>query len=310
MGLLASGLEIAGAVFGCVAAHQLLAVVVAPRFRSQAVIVFTDVVGSTEILDEIGDAVLEAESPPMVCTASHLSDRLPTQDPTSTSWHNFRRQGLLRDAIASKSSERGETAVHVRITQLEDVKDVDKATAVLRDEILPGIKGLKGFRGITASADRSTGTVAILSMWDSEADQRASAEAITQLRDSATESIGGRLGEVRSYEQLLQEVTAPPEPGSRLLVTPTKMDPGKIEQNLAFFKANVLPDIMSIPGFRAVRYLVDRQAGEGMVGVVLTDESSVKEAEARAEKRRGAAAQQGVELGQRVQREVIFSAIG
>ena len=200
--------------------------------------------------------------------------------------------------------------MHVRITQLEDVKDVDKATAVLRDEILPGVKELKGFRGITASADRSAGAVAILTMWDSEADERASAEAITQLRDSATKSIGGRLAEVRSYEQLLQEVTSRPEPGSKLLVTPTKMDPAKIEENLAFFKANVLPDIKSIPGFRAVRYLVDRKTGAGSVGVVLTDESSVSEAEARAEKRRGAAAQQGVELGQRVLREVIFSAIG
>ena len=199
--------------------------------------------------------------------------------------------------------------MHVRITQLEGVKDVDKATAVLRDEILPGVKGLTGFRGITASADRKAGMVVILSMWDSEADERASAEQITQLRDDATKSIGARLGEVRSYEQVLEEIDSRPEPGSLLLVTPNKMDPAKIEENLAFFTANVLPDIKSIPGFRAVRYLIDRKAGEGLVGVILTDESYVKEAEARAEKRRAAATQQGVELGQRSKREVIFAAV-
>lgn len=200
--------------------------------------------------------------------------------------------------------------MHVRVTLIDGVKDIDRAAGVLRDDVLPAVKGLGGFKGITASADRVAGVVGILSIWESEADEKASAGQITQVRDNAVKAIGGTLREVRTYEQAVDETSARPEPGSPLLITPTKMDPAKVDENLEFFKANVLPDIKSTPGFRAVRYLVDRKAGEGMVGVVLADEASVKESEARAEKRRSLAKQQGVELGQRSRREVIFVGLG
>jgi len=201
--------------------------------------------------------------------------------------------------------------VFVRMTLTDGVTDVDAAAAQLRDEVLPQVKELKGFRGITASADREAGVVGILTLWETEADMKASDAAASQMRENAVKAMGGRLVEVQAYEQVVQEIGGtPPGPGSPLLITPTKMDPAKVDENVEFFKANVLPDIKSTPGFRAVRNMINRSTGEGMVGIVLADDASVQEARARAVKRRERAAQQGVELGQISRREVIFTAMG
>lgn len=197
----------------------------------------------------------------------------------------------------------------VRMTLTEDVPDLDAAVAHLRDEVLPAVRDSKGFRGITASGDRKAGVIGILTLWDSEADMKASDAVASQVRENAVKAIGGRVVDVQLYEQILQEMTTPPAPGCPLLITPTKMDPAKVDENIEFFKANVLPEIKATPGFRAVRNMINRKTGEGMVGVVLDDDASVKEAEALADARRARATQQGVELGERSRREILFTAL-
>ena len=195
------------------------------------------------------------------------------------------------------------------MTITEDVPDLDAAVVHLRDEVLPAIKDMRGFRGITASGDRNGGVIGILTLWDTEADMKASDAAASQVRENAVKAIGGRVIEVQTYEEVVREMAAPPAPGSRLLITPTKMDPTKVDENIEFFKANVLPDMKATPGFRAVRNMINRETGEGVVGLVLADEASVTEAEARGDARRARAAQQGVELGERSRREILFTAL-
>jgi hypothetical protein len=197
----------------------------------------------------------------------------------------------------------------VRMTLSEDVPDLDAAVAHLRDEVLPAIKDFAGFRGITASGDRKAGTIGILTLWDTEADLKASDAAASQVRENTIKAIGGRVVDVQAYEQVVQEVAAPPAPGSPLLITPIKMDPARVDENIEFFKANVLPEMKATPGFRAVRNMINRQTGEGMVGLVLADEASVKAAEALADERRAQASKQGVELGERSRREILFTAL-
>ena len=197
----------------------------------------------------------------------------------------------------------------VRMTLTEGVADLDAAVVHLRDEALPAIKGSKGFRGITASGDRETGVLGILTFWDTEADMQASDAAASASREKAMKAIGGRMVEVQVYEEVVQEMAVPPAPGSPLLITPTKMEPAKVDENIEFFKANVLPDMKAISGFRAVRHMVNRKTGEGMVGLVVADDASAQEAGARADARRDRAAQQGVELGTRTRREVLFTAL-
>src|SRR5258708_6379412 len=122
----------------------------------------------------------------------------------------------------------------VRMTVSESVPDLDAAVAHLRDEVVPALKVFNGFRGITASGDRKAGVIGVLSLWDSEADVRASDAAASQVRENAVKAIGGRVVDVQVYEQVVQDVAVPPAPGSPLLITATKMDPTKVDENIEF----------------------------------------------------------------------------
>jgi heme-degrading monooxygenase HmoA len=84
------------------------------------------------------------------------------------------------------------------------------------------------------------------------------------------------------------------------------MDPAKMEENLGFFRQEVLPEIKAQPGFCAVRNMINRRTGEGMVGTVWADRASADAAAKAAEARRERAAQRGVTLGEQTKREIVF----
>ena len=55
----------------------------------------------------------------------------------------------------------------VRVNTVTGAKDMDAGVEFLRDKVVPEVRGQKGFRGLTASGNRSTGEFGILSIWES-----------------------------------------------------------------------------------------------------------------------------------------------
>ncbi|MDR0342902.1 MAG: hypothetical protein LBI49_07215 [Nocardiopsaceae bacterium] len=164
----------------------------------------------------------------------------------------------------------------------------------------------KGFRGVTASADRSGGVLGVLSLWETEADRDASDAALATSRKEAQRVIGGQVS-VEQFEELLVEAEKPPAVGCSLLLRRISMDPAAIEANLDFFRREVLPEMKASPGFCAVRNMIDRQTGAGMVGTVWADTASMAAAAEAAEVRRRQAAQRGVIFGEQSKREIVFA---
>jgi len=77
---------------------------------------------------------------------------------------------------------------------------------------------------------------------------------------------------IETFEELVLDVIEAPVVGSSLLIRRVSMDPAKVDENVDFFKREVLPQIKANPGFRAAREMINRQTGEGMVGTVWTDD--------------------------------------
>jgi hypothetical protein len=118
----------------------------------------------------------------------------------------------------------------------------------------------------------------VLTQWDSEADLDASESLADKVRLDAVRVAGGQPS-VERFEQVLWQIgDARTAPGNKLHVRPIKMDPSRIDDNLAFFKDTVLPEIKATPGFVAVRQLINRSTGEGRVGTVCADQASVDRA--------------------------------
>ncbi|HVA09235.1 MAG TPA: hypothetical protein VNG12_21085 [Acidimicrobiales bacterium] len=196
--------------------------------------------------------------------------------------------------------------MYTRLIIWTDATNIDGGIEYLRSTALPIIHQQKGYRGLTASADRSAGRFHILSLWDTEADRDASDSAMGKARDAATEIIGGSM-QVERLEELVAELVNPPKPGCALMVAPFSMDPGKIDENLAFFKSEVVPRIKATPGFCALRNMINRSTGEGYVGTVWVDRAALDgQAEVAAASRREAASTRGITFGDITTAEVVL----
>ena len=193
-----------------------------------------------------------------------------------------------------------------RTVTFTGVTGIDAGVRYLQDTVAPLLAEQKGFRGVSAGADRSGGVVGVLSLWETEADRDASASTLANARQEGQQIIGGEMT-VEHFEELLYEVEQPPKVGCSLLLRRISMDPAKIEENLAFFRREVLPQIKAQPGFCAVRNMINRQTGEGMVGTVWTDKAAVDAAAEAAEARRPQAEQRGVTFGEQRKLEIVFA---
>lgn len=165
--------------------------------------------------------------------------------------------------------------MYARLLTWRHAKNIDDGVAYLREKVMPTISELKGFRGVTASADLAGDVLSVLSLWQTESDRQTSFGPLSTARREATDIVGGELS-VESLEQLVAEAgPTPPREGSWLLVRSLSMEPAEIDQNLADFKANVLPRIKASPGFQNLRVLIDRTTGTGHAGSVWSDEASM-----------------------------------
>lgn len=197
--------------------------------------------------------------------------------------------------------------MHVRISLLTGASDIDGGIEFLRDQVVPQLQQQKGFRGLSASGDRSAGKVNVLTMWDSEADLDASESTADKARGDAVKVFGGQ-ATVERYEQMVWEVgSTPPGPGAKLHIRRVSMDPGLVDDNVQYFRNEVLPQMQATPGFLAARFLVDRRTGRGSSGTLWADEDARREAVARSDSRRGAAQARGIEFGEDSLFDMLFA---
>ena len=196
--------------------------------------------------------------------------------------------------------------MYTRVLTFTGAKNIDGGLDFLRQKVVPLLNEQKGYRGITASGDRSEGVLGILSLWDTESDRDASEGALADARQEGLDIIGGELT-VETFEQLVAEVgDPPPGPGSALMVTRISMDSAKIDENIGFFTSDVLPRIKASAGFQAVRNMINRETGHGLVGTAWANQDAMKAAAAEAMSRRQEGIARGVSFGDVSYREFLF----
>ncbi len=197
--------------------------------------------------------------------------------------------------------------MHVRISTVTGASHIDEGVEFLREEVVPQLQQQKGFRGLSASGDRTAGVVTVLSVWETEEDLAASESAADKARGNAVEVMGGKAS-VERYEQAVWETgDTRPGPGTRLHIRHTKLDPARIDSNLEYFRETVVPEMKATPGFLGVRQLINRETGEGRVGTLWADDEALEASLARSAARRAMAAERGVQFGEERRLEVLFA---
>jgi hypothetical protein len=198
--------------------------------------------------------------------------------------------------------------MYTRLLTFTGATDIDAGVNYLKEEALPILEAQRGFRGVSASADRAAGVLTMLSLWDTEADRSASESALGKAREEAVKRIGGTL-EIENFEQLVQSIAQPPVAGCQLNIVRVHMDPASIDANIEWFKDQVLSRIVSQPGFCALRNMVDRQTGRAITGSVFVDRASADASMDNMPARRSSAEARGVTFDDISQREILFSVV-
>jgi len=195
-----------------------------------------------------------------------------------------------------------------RMLTFKGATDIDGGLAYLREEVLPVLHTQHGYRGISASGDRSRKILGILSLWENESDRDASDSALGKARQEAVKIVGGSLT-VENLEAVVSEIAKPVVPGCGLLVSRVSMDPSVVEANIEFFKSEILPQIKSQPGFCGLRNLVDRATGRAVVGSVWENRQGAERSLATLPERRSRAEERGVRFDDTEVREILFAEI-
>jgi heme-degrading monooxygenase HmoA len=94
--------------------------------------------------------------------------------------------------------------MHARVSKLEGLPEqVDELERIAAEWLAPSLSEMEGFYGILALADRESGKVEMLTLWESEQAMHQSEDDADQLRGATARAAGGEVSEVERYEVVL-----------------------------------------------------------------------------------------------------------
>jgi heme-degrading monooxygenase HmoA len=97
--------------------------------------------------------------------------------------------------------------MYARVTTLEGSPDkMDDGTRHVREQVLPQLQQMDGFKGFVALSDRQSGKMLGVAFWESEEVLRASEETVVSTRSGTAEAVGGTVAGVENYEVAVFEV--------------------------------------------------------------------------------------------------------
>ncbi len=148
--------------------------------------------------------------------------------------------------------------------------------AYMRNEVLPVMRRMDGFVGLSMLVDREAGHCIVTSAWEDQRAMRSSADRVHPMRMQMVGMFGGE-PDIREWEiAVLHRSRETPE-GSWARLTWTRGDPAQGDRMLELYRSNLMPRIEQMEGFCSLSLLVDRDTGLA-VGTVTFDDRSALEA--------------------------------
>jgi heme-degrading monooxygenase HmoA len=96
--------------------------------------------------------------------------------------------------------------MYARLTTIEGTPEkMDDAERHVREQTLPQLQQMEGFKGFVALGNRQSGRLLGLAFWESEEALRATEEAMPSVRSGAAEAGGGTVAGVEEFEVFVYE---------------------------------------------------------------------------------------------------------
>lgn len=93
-----------------------------------------------------------------------------------------------------------------RVSTLQGPADqIDEGIKSIQEQVIPAARQMRGFKGMLALADRATGKMIGITLWESEDAMRESDEAANQLRSGAAGAGAAQILGVERFEVVTNE---------------------------------------------------------------------------------------------------------
>ena len=91
--------------------------------------------------------------------------------------------------------------MHCRVSTFQGAPErLNDVLLYVKDEVVPELSKLEGFKGIATHVDRSSGKFMSMSFWDGQEDMERSRSVADDLRTKGGEAVGANLLSVDEYE--------------------------------------------------------------------------------------------------------------
>lgn len=177
--------------------------------------------------------------------------------------------------------------MHARSTSLHaDLQAIDDGIAHIRDAVLPALRELDGFVGMSFMVNRDSGHCVATAAYRSEEAMRASSDQVQQLRQRAVELMQADHPDITEWEiaVLHRDHRAPDGACVRALWMELPVE--NIDHALDVYRMAVLPQIEQTPGFCSASLMIDRQNGRAVSSVSLDSREAMEGSRERAQQLR------------------------
>jgi heme-degrading monooxygenase HmoA len=155
--------------------------------------------------------------------------------------------------------------VYARSTTIQaQPLSVDIGIAHVRDVVMPALREIDGFVGVSLLVDRQSGKCIATSAWESVQAMRASAERVAPIRDQAALMFDGS-SRVEEWELALLHRDHRSREGACVRATWIKVVPDQLSRSLDFYKTSLLPELETLDGFCSASLMVDHPANRRAV---------------------------------------------
>jgi quinol monooxygenase YgiN len=156
----------------------------------------------------------------------------------------------------------GDNKVFARSTTIQALaSSIDEGVEYIRGSVMPALLRMQGCAGLSLLVDRENGRCIATSSWTSEREMLASEDRIKSMRENASESFGGEVTDIQTWEIALLHRDHRTSGSTCTRVTWLKCDPSMLDRAVDIFRFGVLPECEKMDGFCSASLMLDRETG-------------------------------------------------
>jgi hypothetical protein len=168
------------------------------------------------------------------------------------------------------------SAVYARSTTINAQSgSIDAGIAHIREEVLPALRQLDGFVGLSLMVDRDSGRCIATTAWANEDAMRESAGQVGPIRNRAAEIFEGS-PEVEEWDIAVMHRDHPTHDGARVRTAWLQTDTDGVDGLVDIYRTDALPQIERMDGFCSASFMVNRDTGRATSSVCFEDQAALE----------------------------------